>query len=265
MKVLSRIVFLGLLFVIYSCGVNSNLMFKTKDADNKVITDDIPITPEEAYRLAPEDKFIFTLYSNKGKRIIEVVSGVGGTQAGGTQRIGMTNSIDYWIRPDGKVNLPLVGDVDLAGLTVKESQDLLSELYAKEGYTSPYVQLEVTNRRVLVFPGKGGQAQVVPIVNNNTTLLEAIALAGGIDERGKSKIIKVMRKTSEGRVTYQMDLSSLDGLKYADMIVQANDYIYVEPSRQLGREVFAEIGPYLSIITTSAFITFSIIRMLNTD
>lgn len=247
------------LILLTSCGVNSDIMFKSKD--HEVITDDIPIAPEEAYRFAPEDKFIFTLFVNDGKRIIDLVSGADSQEGGGSQRLGMNVSIDYWIRPDGKVDLPVVGDVKLEGLTLKESQDLLAELYKKEGYNNPYVQMKVTNRRVLVFPGSGGEAKVVPIINNNTTLLEAIALAGGLSERGRAKKVKIMRNTSEGRKVYQVDLSTLEGLKYADMIVQANDYIYVQPSRQLAREVLSEIVPVLSALTSTAFLITVLLRL----
>ena len=255
----------GLLLIISSCGINSNLMFKT-GKDDKVITKDIPLAPTEAYRLAPDDKFFFTLYTDNGKRIIDLQSGAemgveGMTSGGAGMRMGMRNSIDYLIRPDGIVQLPIIGEVNLTGLTVMEAQDKLAELYSKT-YNKPYVQLEVSNRRVIVFPGSGGEAAVVPIVNNNTTLMEAIAIAGGITDRGRAKKIKVMRKTPEGRAVYEIDLSTLDGLMYADMVVQANDYIYIQPTPQISRELFAEIAPIVSILS-SALIIFSIINALN--
>ena len=243
-----------LLLFLTSCGVNSNLMFKD-DESVEIITDNIPISPDEAYRLAPDDKFIFTLYANDGKRIIDVISGAtaGVEGSGGMQRLGQTNTIDYLIRPDGLVELPIIGEIKLTGLTIKEAQDLLSKKYSQQ-YTKPYVQLEVTNRRAVVFPGDAGEAKVVPILNNNTTLLEVLAHAGGITERGKAKKIKVMRNTSEGRVIYAIDLSTMKGIKYADMVIQANDYIYVEPTAQLSREVIREIGPLLSIVSTTIVI-----------
>lgn len=255
-------ILLMLIFMVLtqSCGVNSNLMFKNEKGI-PVITENIPISPEEAYRLAPNDKFIFTLYANEGKRLIDIVSGaMAGAGGGGGGGLGIQNKINYLVRPDGIVELPILGEINLAGLTVKQAQDLLSEKYSAE-YTSPYVQLEVTNRRVVVFPGNGGDASVVPILNNNTTLLEALALAGGITERGRAKKIKIIRNTSEGRVIYQIDLSTMSGIKYADMVVQANDYIYVEPSAQLTRQALREIGPILSILSTTVVVLSVLSRL----
>lgn len=261
MKSITGLLFLSLWVLICSCGVNSNLMFKSSDGE--VITDDIPIAPDEAYRLAPDDRFIFTMTANDGKRIIDMGTGVmpEGSSGGMMQRAGMGGSgINYLVRPDGIAELPLLGEVKLSGMTIKESQDYLASLFSKE-YESPYVQLEITNRRVIVFPGSGGEAKVVPIANNNTTLLEAIALAGGITDRGKAKKIKVMRKTSSGRKIYEVDLSTMKGIKYADMIVQANDYIYVEPTGRIARELLSEVAPILSLIT-STIVVISVVSNL---
>lgn len=244
--------------LVSSCGVNSSLMFRTKKSD--VIKDNIPIAPTEAYKLAADDKFIFTLFTNDGKRIIDAITGINENASNGVQRLDVNTPIDYWIKPTGTAELPIVGEVELAGKSVKEAQDHLAKLYSLY-YTDPYVQLEVTNQRVIVFPGSGGSAKVVPLKNNNTTLIEAIALAGGITDRGQAKRIKVMRQFSDGRKVYEIDLSTLEGLKYADMIVQSNDYIYIEPSRQLSRELLQEIGPIISILTSSV-IVISVINAL---
>lgn len=249
--------FVGLSFFFASCGVNSHVMFKTTDDD--IFVEDIPISPKDAYRLAPDDKITLLMYVEDGKRIIDVNSGIN-VDGGGSQTLQSGNQIHYLVRSDGKVDLPTLGLVDLAGLTIFEAEQKLRELYATN-YVDPFIQVEVSNRRVIVFPGTGGDAKVIPITNNNTTLMEAIALAGGITERGKAKVIKVMRQTNQGREVYQIDLSTMDGLKYADMVVQSNDYIYVEPTRQLSREFLKEVTPITSLIS-SAIVIISVILTL---
>src|SRR5690606_25679187 len=90
--------------------------------------------------------------------------------------------------------------------------------------------------------------------NNNTTLMEVIALSGGITERGRAKRIKLIRNVNGERKVYLLDLSTIDGLKYTDLIVQNGDYIYVEPVPELGRELLKEIAPVVSIISSAAII-----------
>lgn len=252
-----------------SCGVNSNLMFKiprnseaksdsTQTADNKyykiVSQDSIPKFKREDYRISYDDKITFKLSTNDGQRIVEGMSGVGSAVLSG-------NAInEYIVRSDGFVYLPVLGDVKLLGLTIKQSEDTLEQLYEKH-FLNPFVQLRVTNQRVIVMPGDGGDAQVVTLKNNNTTIMEVIAEAGGISKRGKAKSIKVMRMVNGKREIYPIDLSTVDGLVYADMIVQANDYIYIEPNPRLGREALAEFTPYLAILS-SFTIVLSLINNL---
>ena len=247
---------LGILYL-SSCGVNSHIMFQGDEEE--FITEDIPISPNEAYRISPDDKIKFTMYTEDGKNIIDIMSGLG-EQANQTRGTGQITEMEYLVPQDGTIELPIIGLVNVAGLSVIECQSFLSEKYS-EKYKSPFVIVEVTNRRVIIFPGSGGEAQVIPLTNNNTTLMEAIALAGGITDRGKAQEVKVIRKTVEGRKIYKVDLSTVQGLKYADMIVQTNDYIYVEPTKQLSREILKEATPIISIIS-SAIVVVSVILSL---
>jgi polysaccharide export outer membrane protein len=87
--------------------------------------------------------------------------------------------------------------------------------------------------------------------------MEAIAQAGGITERGKSNTIKLMRRENGERKVYKLDLSTVEGLKYVDMVVQANDYIYIEPNADIAKETVKEVAPIVSILS-SALIIFTV-------
>jgi polysaccharide export outer membrane protein len=123
------------------------------------------------------------------------------------------------------------------------------------------VQVQVQNKRIVVFPGNGSNAVVLTLENNNTTLMEAIAMAGGITQRGRAAKIKLIRKVDGERKVYLIDLSTIDGLKYVDMIVQANDYIYVEPVPQIGNEILRDVAPIVSLIT-SAVLIYTVVQRL---
>jgi len=70
-----------------------------------------------------------------------------------------------------------------------------------------------------------------------------------------------MRKIDGERFIYTLDLSTIDGLKYVDMIVQANDYIYVEPTPELGKEISEDIVPVVSLISSAVFILSAILLL----
>jgi polysaccharide export outer membrane protein len=242
---------LAIVLVISSCSINSNIMFKEPKGD-VVNSDSIPLQPKEEYRISVDDKLSFTLATNNGKQIIEGLSGVGGEnrQSGVVQ--------EYIVRNSGKAEFPVIGELKVEGLTIAQCEDTLERRFSKE-YQEPFVQVKVTNQRVIVFPGNGSDAKVVPLINSNTTLVEAIAQAGGITERGKARSIKLMRREGNLRVVYKIDLSTIEGLKYADLIVQGNDYIYIEPNPELAKGFFRELAPILSIFS-SALILISVLN-----
>ena len=91
--------------------------------------------------------------------------------------------------------------------------------------------------------------------------MEALALAGGITDRGKANTVKLMRRVNGERKIYVMDLSTIEGLSYVDMIVQANDYIYVEPTAELAKGIVSDIAPIISLLSSALFI-FSAINIL---
>jgi len=167
------------------------------------------------------------------------------------------NTMTYLVRQDGTSNLPVLGSISVAEKTIVELEEEIRTLLS-ENYINPFVQIRVTNQRVIIFPGKG-DAQVVEITNANTSLLEAIALAGGIRDEGRANSIKLMRKTKTGeREIYNIDLSTIDGLNHAQMIVQSNDYIYVDFKPRFASAFLTEVTPWLSLLTT-ALLTYSII------
>jgi polysaccharide biosynthesis/export protein len=90
------------------------------------------------------------------------------------------------VRQTGIVEFPVIGEFNIAGLTIAEAQKLLREQYSSN-YVDPFVILEVVNQRAIVFNGDAGHSTVVDIENYNTTLLEVIARAGGIHQREKQK------------------------------------------------------------------------------
>jgi polysaccharide export outer membrane protein len=250
-------IFIGLsLILLNSCAnFNSNILFKIpKNADFEY--DSIPLEPEEDFRLAPGDRFSFLFGTNNGEKIILNQSGVSSEEIqsqGGNQIRMQNNQFTYLVRQDGRANLPLLGDIDVSGKTILALENEIKALLS-ENYIAPFVQIRVTNQRVIIFPGKG-DAQVVSLTNANTSLLEVIALAGGIRAEARSNSIKLMRKISPSkREIYKIDLSTIQGLKNAQMIVQSNDYIYIDFKPRYASSILQEISPWLNLITTSLLV-----------
>ena len=246
---------LGVIAVCYflaSCKpLNPSIMFKTpKEYEYSTQVKD---TTEE-YRIAPNDVLSFRLFSNNGLKLVDVLSE-------NTQQIQQLNTgIEYTVEYDGKVNLPIIGRVDVKGKTIREAEFFLEDMYEKV-YIDPFILLNVSNRRVIVFPGNGGDGIVIPLQNNNIKLLEALALAGGLTDQGRAARIKLIRGDLSDPEVYLIDLSTIDGINQADIILQANDIIYVEPIGVTTRQVLSEIAPILSLATSLITLYFVVDRL----
>ena len=106
-------------------------------------------------------------------------------------------------------------------------------------------------------PGNGGDGVVITLQNNNIKLIEALALAGGLADQGRASRIKLIRGDLADPEVYLIDLRTISGISQADIILQANDIIYVEPVGIRTRQVISEIAPIFGIITSA--ITFYVL------
>lgn len=214
------------------------------------------------YIIAPNDVMSFTLYTKNGLQIIDFTAGAtAGSSAnnGGQQNRLRTTGLQYIVENDGMVNLPLADRVKISGLTIKELEFFLEKTYSKY-YVEPFITVQINNNRVIVSTGGGGSTKVVNLTNRNTTVFEALALAGGINGEGNAKKIKLIRKNDQGEYdVFRIDLSTIEGLADADLIVQANDIVYVQPTRNYVRDAVRELGPYLSLLSSSLLI-YSLVR-----
>jgi polysaccharide export outer membrane protein len=102
------------------------------------------------------------------------------------------------VRSDGKISLPLVGEVQAAGETpLKLKQDIASRL--KNFIEEPEVTVIVQQINSQKFNVLGQVARPgAYVVANSPTVLDAIALAGGFRDFAKQKSIYVLRKNVDG-------------------------------------------------------------------
>jgi polysaccharide biosynthesis/export protein len=232
--------------ILSSCNFNSSIMLKTKKGFEYSTP---PATYSPTYQISPNDLLDFRIFTNDGFKLIDITT-LSEEGSGGQAMRAMRMSQEYIVEYDGKAKLPILGRTDIAGKTLREAELYLEGLYS-EFYNKPFVLLNVVNRRVIVFPGQHGRATIVPLANNNVTLMEALALAGGISEVGKANKIKLIRRSIEKSDIYLIDLSTIDGLGQANLVLQANDIIYVEPRLRISQGVLGEITPIISLLTSA--------------
>jgi polysaccharide export outer membrane protein len=106
------------------------------------------------------------------------------------------------VRPDGKITLPLIGEVQAGGLTPDQLASKLKELFSKD-IKNPEVMVQVAtvNSKKYFISGEVNRPGSYPLVLP-TTILEAIAIAGGFRDWADKKNIILLRGPKRYRFNY---------------------------------------------------------------
>jgi polysaccharide export outer membrane protein len=218
-------------------------MFKPGE-DNATRTAQVEAVSKN-YVIQVNDYLKLEVFSNNGERLIdpngELLKEGPDAQPASTTRAQPT----YLVAVDGTAKFPMIEHITMVGLTIREAEVKLQEQYNKF-YKECYVQLTFNNKRVIVLGSPGGQ--VIPLINENVSVVEVLALAKGIGNDGKSHNIRLIR----GKEVFVLDLSTIEGLKTGNMIVQPGDVVYVEPVRRPFAEGARDLAPVLSLVISLA-------------
>lgn len=235
-----------LIFCLASCKTyRQNILFTTEGEYLAEAAQLMVKEAESSYIIEPFDYIQLEVYTNKGERIIdpnyELI-----TESIGNQRQ-MRPAPHYLVEADSTVKLPVVGKMRLGGLTLLQADSLL-ELAYSEYYKEPYVITRYSNKRVIVLGAVGGH--VVPLNNEDMSVIEVLALAGGLGNDAKGHNIRLIRGDLKDPIVQVIDLSTIEGMRQASLQVQSGDIIYVEPIRKIVSESVRDVAPVLSVITS---------------
>jgi polysaccharide export outer membrane protein len=251
--------FQRLLFFIFtvvsasSCNLMSEVMFKPpKDyVFNELFVD----SSKTEYTIQPYDIISFTVFTNEGAIILEQSTGPAEARVA-------TNSlpVDFTVNDNGEVEFPVIGVRKIGGLTVQEAQDFIEDEFEKL-FNRPYVIIRVQNRQVVIFTSPDGTGRVVQLGEQYVSVVEAIARAGGAGRDAKAANIMLFRKIDGKQVSYLIDLSKIEGIKYASAPVESGDIIYVQSRPNIPTRLSEEIRPFL-VVFTSASISLNLFLLL---
>jgi polysaccharide export outer membrane protein len=224
-------------------------MFKVPEAGavNKVVKE-----TERNYVIQKNDYLKLEVYTNSGERIIDPDRQLMKDMPN-INNMNQTKP-QYLVNVDGIVKLPMIGEYKVEGLTIRQAEAMIQTEYAKF-YKDPYAILEYTNKRVIVLGSPGGK--VIPLINENVSLVEILALAEGVDNNARATNIRVLR----GEEVFVADFSTFDGYQKSNMIMQHGDVVYIEPIRRPFVEGARDYGQILSLgisITTLIVVLFGL-------
>jgi polysaccharide biosynthesis/export protein len=134
------------------------------------------------------------------------------------------------VRPDGRISLPLIGDIQASGLTTKQLQEQISKLMEKfvDVPNVTVVVLKIVSQSVSVI---GQVAKPGPYyLGSPLTVLDVLARAGGFREEAKTKKITIIRKESKKTTHFRFNYSEVSkGQNLQQNIVLMNGDVVVVP------------------------------------
>jgi polysaccharide biosynthesis/export protein len=128
------------------------------------------------------------------------------------------------VRPDGKISLPLIGDVQASGQSASQLTETVTEklkVYYKEPAQVTVIVHQVNSYVIYVLGEVKGQGKYV--VRSGTTFLQAISLAGGFTPFASKNKITLRRKGSDDQ---EMVLS----IRYKDVLASQQANLILKPS-----------------------------------
>jgi polysaccharide biosynthesis/export protein len=293
------LVYLLLAFVVFSCVPNRKIVYlQHKDELKRSYpTDSVLRTyslKRELYRLKPEDiislrvasitddefNFISKYEMQLGgiRQLNQYSQGSPSTEDRGTAQggfpysnigtlggIGTTLLLDrlnsgFKIALNGELELPQIGTVQLAGLTISEAEDVIRRSLLGY-YETPMVRVQLLNFHYTILGEINSEGRYTSY-NPELNIFEAIILAGNLTELADRTQIKIVRQNGENSEIVYLNTLSEDLLNNSHFYIKPNDMIIVPPlqARSTSRYTLPRVASTVGILSS----TLSVIALIIT-
>ncbi len=247
LRLQSRFALLLLVLFVAACTPQSRLVY-LQDRDR--VGDALPVFVGEYLvkpgdilhvRVMTPDRDAHSLFNMEDLRTVR-------TTTGGTGDLNLY-IYGYTVNRDGEIQMPVIGAVEVAGLTVdlarQAIQDQVDEYLIGATVSAKMVNFSVTVLGEVRRPGN------YYVYDNEFTIMDALGLAGDLTDYG-NRSVQVVRRTAEGVEFDRIDITDRRAVTSELYYLQPGDLVYVEPLRAK-RAGFAQFpfGVVFSAITTT--------------
>ena len=192
--------------------------------------------------------------------VFDAVSVTGGGNVASMGQSGAMYYTGYSVDERGMVEIPIIGDVYILGMTVAEAKEEIrnaARVYLKDAT----IIVKLSNMKY-TFLGEVNNRGIVQNLNNQTTILEGLGLMGGLTDYGDRENVWILRPTVDGMSTHRINLNDPELLSSQYYYLKPNDVVYVPPLRAKATSMFAQDYGVLISILTSTVATVSVVLSL---
>ena len=226
-KSLAFLIILGVFLT--SCNSTKNLQqlvyLQDSTTEDKLIVQNIQPT------IQPGDRISITVNA------FNPTSAAPYNQGGGLQSVTTTQATGasilptpgYAVQPDGSIQFPQFGKIEVAGKTLQQLNFLLTGMLQKF-VTDPLVSVTFLNYKIMVL-GDVNRPGPIPVPDGKINIIEAIGIAGDLTIFGRRENILVIREKEGKREFGRVNLLSKNLFNSPYYTLQQNDVIYVEMNK----------------------------------
>lgn len=262
MKKQAKKIFIILMFLmgLYSCVPNRKIIYMQElggSNDPLVESSDRYAYQTEDYLLQTNDIVEISIITTDQElnRVFNIVSGENRNvaQMAGNQGAGDAFFMNgYTIDDRGVVEIPLVGELKILGLTTKEAQALVESKVIKYVKEDEYfVRVRLGGVRFSAL-GEFNRSGKYTILQNRVTIFEAIAFAGDLSRVAKRDEVLLVRQYPDGSQIHKINLLDRELLGSEFYFLKPNDMIYAEPMK------VREIGAGSTLVETVTLFTSTV-------
>lgn len=222
--------------------------------------------PRPQLHISPDDILAITISSADAfvSKDPTAIFNEGGVPVNLTATAGVNATVKgYLVDASGNIDFPVVGKVNVGGLTIADAKEKLIEKL-KSYIKSPIAEIRIVNYKVNML---GEVARVGPVFapNHKINILEAITAAGDIPLTGKKEKVLLIREKENNKLEFnRINLNSKSLFSSPYYYLQKNDIVYVEPNRlkrQQTNEFFLFYLPTISTLIATALSVYGIVQL----
>ena len=166
----------------------------------------------------------------------------------------------YLVDNEGNINFPVLGELELGGLTKREAEQLIIDKLKPYMKETPIVTVRMVNYKISVI-GEVTRPGTFTISNEKVNLLEALAMAGDMTVYGLRDNVKLIREDANGKQQIvTLDLNKAETILSPYYWLQQNDIVYVTPNKAKARN--SDVGNSTSLWFSATSILVSIVSLL---
>lgn len=212
-------------FVFTSCVSKKKILYFQ---DIEIITDN-PANTNYNISIRPNDLLTINVSAINPEAVVPFNQPlVGRTTVDGTVQTAQQLQT-YLVSVDGTIEFPMVGTVELSGLTRTEATEKIKKLISKY-VKDPIVNIRILNFKVSVL-GEVQRPGTFTINDERITILEALGLSGDMTIFGDRENVKIIREINGVKSYGELDFTSAAIIDSPFYYLQQNDVIIVSPNK----------------------------------